>query len=83
MSAETSALIEKLLVLVPGFLAAIGLGYKLGSKDKKSIENELMQAKLDLERSQNAEDVKKSHSGMSSESIVDAELTRAKQMSDP
>ncbi len=77
MSPSTAELVEKLLLLIPGLFMALGFGYKLGNKNSNKAHNELMQAKLDLERAQNEKAVKDSYDGKSADAIVDAELSRS------
>jgi hypothetical protein len=76
LSDQWVTFLEKLLIIIPGTLAALGLGYKMGQKGKKGTEVELMKTQLELERANNEKKVTKKFDGMSDDDILDAELKR-------
>lgn len=57
--------LEWLERIVPGLLAAFGLGYKLGNRAITKVEADLSEAKLELQIKENHEKVDHDNAGVS------------------
>lgn len=57
--------------VLPTAIAAFALGYRQGKRDEHKTEAKLARTEYELEKMQNAEEVRKENSGKSSRDIVD------------
>lgn len=75
---------EKLLELLerylPSVLLAFGMGYKQGAKDKETLEKELLDKQVELEREKNRRAIEAANRALNSRSIIRAAIDKGRNI---
>jgi hypothetical protein len=67
--------VQKLLELLPGAIAAFGLGYAMRKSQASKQEAKILDLELENERLRNAKKIDEKYSGKSDSDVIDSKLS--------
>lgn len=71
------ALLEKYL---PSVLLAFGFGYRQGAKDKETLEKELLDKQVELEKEKNRRAIEAANRALNNRSIIRAAIDKGRDI---